>query len=437
MLVASIVLAGATGASAQESEVTAAQVDPGTQVSGAGASFPANMIEQWKADFKKDTNVTINYSAVGSGAGKTQFIAGTVDFAGSDTLASATEKTQMDAKHGSWVYIPETAGGIAMAYKLAGVSSIKLSGLTIAKIFQGDITNWNDPAITADNGSALPNKAIQVYVRSDKSGTSGVFTQYLAAVAGSAWKAGFNEQFPTNNGQIAKAGNDGVATGVQGSDGGIGYVEYSFARERKLDVASVKNGSGQFTTPLAANVSTALGEATINPDGTLKPNYEGTNPAGYPIASVTYLLAPTKMDAKKGENFKAFLNYILSGPAQAKADALGYVPLPTKVLENSKVQAAKINPAASPTPSTPSSGIQTGIVSAPAPRPAAPAPAPARVRPAATPSGAVAGAGATAAAGPQLANTGSETTGLALIGAFLLLGGAAVLVADKRRSSIG
>lgn len=101
MLVASIVLAGATGASAQESEVTAAQVDPNTQVSGAGATFPANMIEQWKADFKKDTNVTINDSAVGSGAGKTQFIAGTVDFAGSDTLASASEKTQMTPSMGA------------------------------------------------------------------------------------------------------------------------------------------------------------------------------------------------------------------------------------------------------------------------------------------------------------------------------------------------
>ena len=217
---------------------------PDVTVTGAGATFPLNMIEQWKADFKKSDNMTIAYTGVGSGAGRSQLIAGTVDFAGSDTLASADETNQLKSKYGDFVYIPETSGGIAVMFEVSGLSSLKLSGPTLAKIFGGTITNWNDPAIAADNGAAGPNKPIQVFVRSDKSGTSGVFTDYLTKTAPAEWTKGKTETFPTDKGQIGKAASDGVSNAVAASDGGIGYAEHSFAAERSLAEVAVRNGSG-------------------------------------------------------------------------------------------------------------------------------------------------------------------------------------------------
>ncbi|HEV7862232.1 MAG TPA: phosphate ABC transporter substrate-binding protein PstS, partial [Acidimicrobiia bacterium] len=149
-------------------------------VTGAGATFPLNMIEQWKADFNKSTGVSIAYTGVGSGAGRTQLTAGTVDFAGSDVTAAAAEVQQLKDKYGDFVYIPEISGAISVQYNVPGVTGLKLTGATLTRIFNGSITNWNDPAIAADNGSAGPNLPIQVFVRSDKSGTSGVFTEYLS-----------------------------------------------------------------------------------------------------------------------------------------------------------------------------------------------------------------------------------------------------------------
>src|SRR3954469_485789 len=154
-----------------------------TSVTGAGSTFVLNMMEQWKSDFSKSTGATIAYTGVGSGAGRTQLIAGTVDFAGSDVLATAAEVDQLRAKYGDFIYIPETAGGISVQYNVPTLTGLKLSGVTLAKIFSGAITMWNDPAVTADNGPAARNLPIQVFVRSDKSGTSGVFTDYLSKAA--------------------------------------------------------------------------------------------------------------------------------------------------------------------------------------------------------------------------------------------------------------
>src|ERR1051325_4242978 len=184
-------------------------------VTGAGATFPLNMIEQWNADFNKSTGATIAYTGVGSGAGRTQLIAGTVDFAGSDVPAAAAEVDQLKAKYGDFVYIPETAGGISVQYNVPGLTGLKLSGVTLAKIFSGAITSWDDPAIGADNGTPGPKLPIQVFVRSDKSVTSGVFTEYLSKVAPNDWKAGATQTFPTDKGQIGKPGSDGVANAVK------------------------------------------------------------------------------------------------------------------------------------------------------------------------------------------------------------------------------
>jgi phosphate transport system substrate-binding protein len=389
-----------------------AATHPDTTVTGAGATFPLNIIEQWKADFKKSDNVTIAYTGVGSGAGRTQLIAGTVDFAGSDVLASADETNQLKSKYGDFVYIPETSGGIAVMFKGTGLSALKLSGPTLAKIFNGTITNWNDAAIATDNGSPGPNLPIQVFVRSDKSGTSGVFTEYLSKAGGGAWTAGATQTFPTDHGQIGKSGSDGVANAVGASNGGIGYAEHSFAAERSLSEVSVKNGSGAFKAPGAGNVTAAIDDATTQADGSLLLNFTTSVAEAYPISTVSYFLVPTKLDTNKGDNLKAFLAYALSSAGQDKANPLGYAPLPPKILSLAVSQAAKVNPAA----------VTTTTVTTAAPTTTTTAKK-AVVKPAVVP---------TASPDPALASSGRSFTLPLTLGGLLTLVGLALLVEGRR-----
>jgi phosphate transport system substrate-binding protein len=408
----------------------------GVTVTGAGATFPLNMIEQWKSDFNKSTGATIAYTGVGSGGGRQQLIAGTVDFAGSDVAAAANEVDQLKAKYGDFVYIPETSGAVAVLFKVPGLTSLKLTGPTLAKIFAGGITNWNDAAIAADNGAPGPNLPIQVFVRSDKSGTSGVFTEYLSKAGAPNWTAGITQTFPTDKGQIGKAGSDGVANAVNASSGGIGYAEHSFAAERAIPEVLVKNGGGQFRAPDAASVTAAIDDATLNPDGTLGLNFTTTKPDAYPISTVSYLLVPTKMDGDKGDNLKAFISYALSDAGQAKATPLGYSPLPPKVRTMAQAQLAKVNPVsatAAPAP-TPAPAPAPAPVAAPAPAPK-PAPKPAAAaapKPAATQSSVAA-----QTQDPALASTGAGTTlALALAGLMLVAGGFAFGAGRPRGATV-
>ena len=404
-------------------------------VTGAGATFPLNMIEQWKSDFNKSTGVTIAYTGVGSGAGRAQLIAGTVDFAGSDVPAAAAEVQQLNDKYGSFVYIPEIAGAISVQYNVPGITNLKLTGATLAKIFSGKITTWNDPAIAADNGSAGPNLPIQVFVRSDKSGTSGVFTDYLSKVDAADWTAGATQTFPTDKGQIGKAGSDGVANAVKAASGGIGYAEHSFAVERQLGEVQVKNGAGEFKGPDTAAVTQAIDAATANPDGTLTLNYTTSNAGVYPISTVSYFLIPTKLDTNKGDNLVAFLNYALGG-GQGGAEKLGYAPLPEKVRTASLAAVGKINataaPAPAPAPATAASPAPTTTAPkvAPAPKPAA-APAPK------TASAAAPAPTAAPAPDPAIASTGAySATTAALAGLLLMFGGVGVATGRKRRAAV-
>jgi phosphate transport system substrate-binding protein len=387
-----------------------AATHPDTTVTGAGSTFVLNMMEQWKSDFKKSDNVTIAYTGVGSGAGRTQLIAGTVDFAGSDTAASADEATQLKAKYGDFVYLPETAGGISVIYKVAGFTGLKLSGPTLAKIFNGTITNWNDPAIATDNGTAGPNLPIQVFVRSDKSGTSGVFTDYLTKTGGGAWTVGSTQTFPTDHGQIGKSGSDGVANAVGAANGGIGYAEHSFAVERSLGEVAVKNGYGAFKTPTDPSVTAAIDDATTNADGTLTLNYLTSAAEAYPISTVSYFVVPTKLDTNKGDNLKAFLAYILSSTGQGKAPALGYAPLPAKVLSLATAQAAKINPEAATTTTVTAAPTTTTTV--------------VKVKPAVVP---------TAAPNPALASSGRNFALPLTVGSLSTLTGLALVIPSRRR----
>ena len=407
-------------------------------VSGAGSTFISNMIETWKAEFNKSTGVSISYAAVGSGAGRAQLIAGTVDFGASDVPAKSTEVDQLKAKYGEFVYVASAIGGLSVQYNVPGLSGLKLTAPTVAKIFNGSITNWNDPAIAADNGTAGPNLPIQAFVRSDKSGTSGVFTDYLSKAGGGAWTAGFTETFPTDKGQIGKAGSDGVSNAVKAAVGGIGYGEHSFAIERGLPEVLIKNAAGQFVGPDPAAVTTAIDDALLNPDGTLTINFTTTKPGAYPISAAAYLLIPTKMDLQKADNLVAFMTYALSNDGQAKTIPANYAPLPEKLRAAGVAALGRINSTVAQAAPAPAPVPVSVTAPTPAPVPATTAPKPApkpAAKPAPKPAATAAAADAEAAPDPALASTGSSTTlAAALAGSLLALGGLCVGMGRKRRA---
>ena len=436
-------------------------VDPSVTIRGAGATFPANMIEQWRADVKRSVNLTVEYQAIGSGGGRSQFIAGTVDFGASDVPLTAAETTSANTRYGSFHTIPITAGGIAVEFRLDGTASVRLTPPTLARIFTGSIKKWNDAAITADNGVALPDKDITVYVRSDNSGTSTVFTDYLSKAAPAQWTTGAVGTFPTTGGQIGRNGSDGVSNAVQGQDGSIGYSELSFAVERNLGVMRIRNAAGQFKSPADAGaVTEAIDDATVNADGTLTLNYLTTNPSAYPISTTSYVLAPARMDAAKGDNLKAFLEYAL-GDGQGKAAALSYSALPARLVTSGRQKVAGINPAAAPAPTTtvpaPSSsttapGSSSSSSSSSTTSTTAPAGTSTTSAPTGTgngvaaastgSSGSVGSSGssgtsgtttASSAAAAPLATTGAESRSLAALGVALVVIGWALTRTSRRR----
>jgi phosphate transport system substrate-binding protein len=310
--------------------------DPGT-LSGAGSSFVANIVQQWSKDFQaKCSGATVSYQSVGSGAGVSQFTAGTVDFGADDVLLTPAEEQAAVAKGGQVSEIPWSGGGIAIEYNLSGVSNLKLSAATVAGIFAGKIKTWDDQAIKNDNsGVSLPSTGIQVIHRSDGSGTTAAFTGYLTAVAPTVWTAGAAKDVPWPAGQGIK-GSDGVTAGVKQTAGAIGYAEVSYAKGSGLPMASIKNDAGSFVQPDAKNVTDALTEAQIPPDLKIKANYKPTTSDAYPISTFTFALVFSKQkDPAKGKLLKDYLAYAV-GPGQAAAPGLYYAPLPTDLQTKDK-----------------------------------------------------------------------------------------------------
>jgi phosphate transport system substrate-binding protein len=288
-------------------------------------------MSKWSYEYSKSKGVEVNYQSVGSGAGIQQFTAGTVDFGASDSVMKADEEAAAVAKGGAVLHIPWSGGGIAVEYNVSGLSKLQLSPETLAGIFAGTITKWNDPRIAADNsGATLPSTGIQVIHRSDGSGTTDAFTSYLTAVAPSIWKAGSGKDVPWPTGQGAK-GSDGVTAAIKQTDGAIGYAEVSYAKGSSLGIASIKNAAGKFVPPDADNVAAALGEGTIPADLKAKANYKATDVAAYPISTYTWVIVFQKpADAAKGKLLKAFLTYAV-GAGQDAAESLYYAPLPEEL----------------------------------------------------------------------------------------------------------
>ncbi|WP_377474573.1 MAG: phosphate ABC transporter substrate-binding protein PstS [Microcoleus anatoxicus] len=310
-------------------------------LTAAGASFPAPLYQRWFQDFNKiNPKVQINYQSVGSGAGVEQFTKGTVDFGASDTAMKDDEIAKVPADKGV-ILLPMTAGSIVIGYNLPDVPELKLPRDVYAEIFAGKITKWNDPKIAAANpGAKLPDQAITVVHRSDGSGTTAVFTKHLSAISPD-WKStvgdGKTVEWSKTGTFVGAKGNEGVTAQVLQTVGGIGYVEYGYAKNNNLKFASLQNKAGTFVVPNDESASEAL--ATVPLPENLRAFIEDPEGAkSYPIVTYTWMLVPkTVADANKAKAIEAMVEYGLN-EGQKVSSELGYVPLPQSVKE--KVAAA-------------------------------------------------------------------------------------------------
>ncbi|HEV3133161.1 MAG TPA: phosphate ABC transporter substrate-binding protein PstS [Acidimicrobiia bacterium] len=310
-------------------------------LNGSGSTFQQPYNEAVMGAFKqKNPNVTINYSGGGSGKGRQDFSDQVVDFAGTDAPYSAADAANV--KGGKYFYFPTVAGPITVSYNVSGVSKLRLSAETLAKIFQGDIKTWDDAAIKADNpGVKLPSTAITVVHRSDSSGTTQNFTGFLAAAAPTAWTLGTGSTVSWPADQQSGQGNPGVGQIVKTTDGAVGYVDFSDAKALKLKFASVKNKAGKFVAPTVKATTAAVEKAPVNADLTYNP-LNAAGAAAYPIASPTWILAyQNYSDAAKTTAIKNFLNYIY-GNGQKIASQVDYAPLPKNLLDKAKAQVKQV-----------------------------------------------------------------------------------------------
>jgi phosphate transport system substrate-binding protein len=327
---------------AQTSAAAAPAVDCGTggTINAEGSSAQKNAIEQAIASFGTVCpDITVNYNPTGSGAGIKQFTAAQVDFAGSDSALSAS-KGEVDAAaarcaaNPAW-NLPMVTGPIAVSYNLAGVDKLVLNGEVTAKIFRGDIKTWNDPAIAALNtGVTLPSDAIHVFFRSDESGTTDNFTTYLKAASNGAWTDEHAKAWPASGAGEGREKSAGVAEGVATTPGGISYVEWSYAKDNKLSIAQIDNGSGAVELN-ADSVGKAVAGATRDGEGNdlrLKLDYATKEAGAYPIILVTYeIVCSAGLDANLTTGVKAFLTHFASPDVQKGLVEIGYAPLPAAV----------------------------------------------------------------------------------------------------------
>ena len=323
-LVAAIGLSFALGCS-QKQEVAQAQ----TLINGAGSTFDNPAFMMWKEAYgKNDKEVQFNYQSVGSGAGIKQLVSQTVDFGASD--APMTDEA-MKAAPGKILHIPVVAGAVVITYNLPGNPKLKFDDATLAGIYLGTITKWNDPKIAALNeGLKLPGDDIIVVHRADGSGTTFIFTDYLSAVS-KAWstKVGKSTSVSWPVG-IGGKGNEQVAASVKQNPGAIGYVELAYAEQNKLPVADLKNAAGKFVGPSPDSVSKAMATANIPEDF----RFSMVNAPGegaYPIAGASWVLLYEKQsDAKKGKMLVNFLKWCVT-EGQKTSPKLAYAPLPDEV----------------------------------------------------------------------------------------------------------
>jgi len=321
-------------------------------LTGAGATFPNPIYTKWFDAYNKATGVQINYQSIGSGGGIRQFTQGTVDFGATDGPMSPA---QMEAVQNNVLHIPTVIGAVVLTYNLpsVGTTQLQLDGATIADIYLGRITKWNDKRIAAMNaGVALPNTDIIVVHRSDGSGTSYIFTDFLTKVS-REWKDKVNYatsvKWPVG---LGGKGNEGVTQQVKQLEGTIGYVELIYALSNNLPYAKIKNGTGNFVVPSLASATAAAASAKFAKDTDFRVSI--TNAPGaqtYPISSFTWLLVrPDSKDPAKAKLVRDFLNWMVTPEAQAMAGDLKYAPLPAEVVALIKPRIAGLKANGKPIP---------------------------------------------------------------------------------------
>lgn len=330
-------------------------------ISGSGSTWSQNALDAWRRNVQQ-FNMEVSFNGVGSSRGRTEFREGTVDFAVSEIPYGLRDGNNEDPPPSrGYAYMPIVAGGTALMYNLAiggqRVTNLRLSGETIARIFTGDITQWNDPAVLADNPQLnLPAIRIVPVVRSDGSGTSAQFTAWMVSEQGGIWEdycqqVGRNPCTQTSNyptipgaGFISASGSNGVSGYVAQAPGAITYVEYSYALNQRFPVAKVLNSAGYYIEPTPEAVAVGLLGAEINENSAsaayltqdLTNVYRNTDQRSYPMSSYSYMILPTQLEEDfteaKGYTLGAFAQHFLC-EGQRQAPALGYSPLPINLVQ--------------------------------------------------------------------------------------------------------
>jgi phosphate transport system substrate-binding protein len=297
---------------------------------GAGASFPYPLYSKWGEEYAATGGAKLNYQSIGSGGGISAVKAGTVAFGASD---APLEQSELDESN--LAQFPLCVGGVVPVINLEGVADaeLKLTADLLAKIFNGDITMWNDQAIAAENsGVKLPDTKINVVHRSDSSGTTWIFTNYLTAAAPDVWTAGADKEVPWPTG-VGGKGNEGVAASVQQLAGSIGYVEYAYAKQAQMTSVQMQNKDGAFVKPSLEAFESAAGQADW--ESSLPSMYlilvDQPGEATWPIAGASFILVPKEQaDAARAEAMLSFFDWsYISGAETAKS--LDYVPIPENV----------------------------------------------------------------------------------------------------------
>ena len=317
---------------------------PVVALNGAGGTFPAPLYTQWFSIYASLTGVQVNYQAVGSGAGITAITNNTVDFGASDAIMTSAQVAAAQAANGPLLTIPTTMGAVAIAYNLntMGSNQLKLNGTVLANIYLKTITYWDDPAIVALNpGISFPHAGIAVVHRSDSSGTSYIFTNYLSQVS-QQWSTQVGVATSVNwPGDVGGSGTAGVAADVQQIGGSIGYIELAYAVQNNITVALMQNSSGNYIAPSVASASAAADGVTL-PANMLIMITNSSNPTAYPIVGFTWLLVyQNQTNQIKGQEIVNLLWWILTR-AQTNNNALTYPQLPASAITIAEAQVNSI-----------------------------------------------------------------------------------------------
>jgi phosphate transport system substrate-binding protein len=319
----------------------------GTTLTPQGSTFQETLQQQWASQYHQmHSSAKITYTGTGSSAGIAQFTAGKIAFAGSDVTMTSQEQSQANSSCGSQAWtVPITSGGVAIMYNVPGVSTLKMSAATVAGIFMGKITHWNDSQIAAENpGVNLPSIPISVFHRADGSGTTAVLSGFLDATAPSVWTLGVDKQFsnwPTGQGAT---GSSGVAQGVKNTQGGITYAEVTYAKQDSLATAAIKGATGGYVPITPSEVAKSIQSGfTITGSGhDLAGSLTFTKMTGYPISTVSYVLVCSKYkNSSEGSLVNSYLTYA-AGPGQSQATALGFAPLPSQLASKASASVSAI-----------------------------------------------------------------------------------------------